>query len=677
MKNMTKYMPYGHADRIMSMLAKDGSSRALASSEFAIQDSWKRCVSDYSLDPATVGEAKVFESSQVRERQDRMGSLLEIAEVEMQKLYGRISASGYVILLTDADGVIIKRVCDPSLSTDFRHAGLWLGTDWSEQSHGTNGIGTCLHTNSALTVHLDEHFFANDTALTCSGAPIHDPEGNPIAVLDASAMGNPNAQSHTLALVSQSAQAIEKCHFLHSFSNHLVLRFHSRPEFIGLVDEGLIAFDFNGTIVGTNRQSLDLMGFRDRTQAVGRRVEDIFDTTLDALLGRNNNSDNVLTIRTANRQFFGMLYRMPTRSGNQRLTPCKERRTQVPAQTQDDGPTLSSLAGSNPQLKREVERIQRLVNRGIPLLLQGETGAGKDVLARAIHSASDRSHGPFVAINCSAIPESLIESELFGYKAGAFTGARRGGMKGKIEQSSGGTLFLDEIGDMPLALQTRLLRVLEEQKVTPLGAETPISVDLCIVSATHRDLKQQVQQERFREDLYYRLNGMTIRIPPLRERSDIDDVIITVLRSESYGENITLDSAAFDVLRRYNWPGNIRQLRNVMRAAAGLSQDGVIYLDCLPPDILEADGQEGSLYGTAPLAATTAILPEPQTQPPEDVFEEEEANANPLHEAERRALQDALVAHRWNITNTASSLGMSRSTLYRKMEKHGITAPGT
>ncbi|WP_197346230.1 sigma-54 interaction domain-containing protein, partial [Ralstonia pseudosolanacearum] len=295
-------------------------------------------------------------------------------------------------------------------------------------------------------------------------------------------------------------------------------------------------------------------------------------------------------------------------------------------------------------LRTGFHRALRVFEHDVPLLLHGETGTGKEAFARAVHQASSRAAQPFVAVNCAAIPETLIESELFGYRGGSFTGARREGMRGKLQQADGGTLFLDEIGDMPLALQSRLLRVLEERAVVPIGGEAQ-TVDVRIVSASHRDMEARVRDGRFREDLYYRLNGLRITLPPLRERADKAALLAHVLAEESRGRPARLDDDARDALLAQPWPGNVRQLRNVLRTLVALSDDGRIRLRDLPPEL-------------RPPAMASAAAPAP------------------LDNAEKAALLAALQAQQWRMTHAAKALGISRNTLYRKLRKHGIARPG-
>ncbi|MFF6563560.1 sigma-54-dependent transcriptional regulator EatR, partial [Pseudomonas aeruginosa] len=239
------------------------------------------------------------------------------------------------------------------------------------------------------------------------------------------------------------------------------------------------------------------------------------------------------------------------------------------------------------ELAADFRRALKVYARDVPLLLNGETGSGKEAFAKAVHLAGPRAEQAFVALNCAAIPETLIESELFGYRGGSFTGARKEGMRGKLQQADGGTLFLDEIGDMPLALQTRLLRVLEERRVVPLGGE-PEDVDVRLISATHRDLAGLVADGRFREDLYYRLNGMVVSLPPLRERSDREELLDYLLAEEARGQRIQLDGEVRQGLLAYRWPGNVRQMRTVLRTLVALCEDGRVGLRDLPADIRQA-----------------------------------------------------------------------------------------
>ena len=316
-----------------------------------------------------------------------------------------------------------------------------------------------------------------------------------------------------------------------------------------------------------------------------------------------------------------------------------------------------------------LDRCARIVGRSIPILIQGESGSGKELLARACHNSGPRADGPFVAVNCAAIPENLIESELFGYVGGAFTGARKEGAIGRIQQAHGGTLFLDEIGDMPLAMQARLLRVLQERCVQPVGAGTAVPVDIALLCATHRQLGEQVKAGRFREDLYYRVNGLSVQLPPLRARSDLQRIVRRLLDGSSHHPEparIDLAPETMAILAAYPWPGNIRQLQNVLEVALALLDEGetsILPLH-LPEEVLQAAG-EAPPRSASPLSPTP--LSERVARP---VRLADDPELFPLRRA--RALDDeairaAIARFDGNLSAAARHLGVARNTLYRRM----------
>jgi transcriptional regulator of acetoin/glycerol metabolism len=330
--------------------------------------------------------------------------------------------------------------------------------------------------------------------------------------------------------------------------------------------------------------------------------------------------------------------------------------------------TLEGLAGEDPQMLRNIRCAHRIADTNVSVLIQGATGSGKEAFAHAMHLASSRAGRPFIAVNCAAIPETLIESELFGYKPGAFTGARREGLRGRIVQSSGGTLFLDEIGDMPIALQSRLLRVLEEREVMPLGSEGAIAVDLHVLAASHRNLREMIARGAFREDLYYRLNGITLELPALRERTDKERLIQHALAAETgNGRPAAIELDALQCLLTYSWPGNIRELRNVIRTALAICEGGVVRAMDLPREI-----RDGESLHEAQQDVMLGRLPVPPPAVPTGVHEESLPPCNRLQAAERAALLRAMEDLHGNMSRVAAELGVSRNTLYRKIKRHGI-----
>jgi transcriptional regulator of acetoin/glycerol metabolism len=608
-------------------------------SDPSIARSWLRCLEDYHLDPALTMAPTVLEHGRVLESRERLQQVLHIAGNEMTSLHQQLSGAGHAVLLTDARGVILNCVTAPAERKIFERAGLWLGADWSEACEGTNGIGTCLVERQSLTIHQDEHFRGRHTGLTCSASPVFDPHGELLAVLDVSSARHDvsrQSQFHTMALVNLSAKMIESCYFLRYFDNQWLLRFHLQAESVGLFSEGLLAFDGEGRICAVNQSALNLLG-HIRGGLLGKPVEAFFDCSLDELLGRASvNASASWPLRTRDgRSLFAVL------RGQPRSIPVPM--VQSPAIT--ERPRLSGICIGDAALQEDFRKSLRVFERDVPLLINGETGSGKEAFAKAVHQASQRAEKAFVALNCAAIPESLIESELFGYRGGSFTGARKEGMRGKLQQADGGTLFLDEIGDMPLALQTRLLRVLEDRQVVPIGGE-PEAVNVRIISATHRNLLDRVQDGSFREDLYYRLNGLEVALPALRDRSDKSQLLDFLLAEEAGGETVLIDGPAREALLGFAWPGNVRQLRNVLRTLAALCDGGRIGLEDLPAMIRQARP-----------AVAVAV---------------EEPSEHPLDDAERLALLNALEHTRWHMTHTAEQLGVSRNTLYRKLRKHGI-----
>jgi transcriptional regulator of acetoin/glycerol metabolism len=345
---------------------------------------------------------------------------------------------------------------------------------------------------------------------------------------------------------------------------------------------------------------------------------------------------------------------LPLRSSHLVAPLAAARAQTLPPQTSRGLQPTPSFADA--RLQAHLSTARRVIARGTPVLLRGETGAGKEVFAHAVHNGSPRASGPFIAINCASLPENLIESELFGYRAGAFTGAERRGRRGKIALSDGGTLFLDEIGDMPLGLQARLLRVLDERTVTPLGADDAQPVDFQLLSASHRHLGDLVAEGRFREDLYYRLAGIELMLPALRERSDRAELIRSVLADEG-APDAALSPAVWDLLMRHPWPGNVRQLRHVLRSAVALADGAVMTPEHLP-----------SLLLTAP-AAVPGLGPAGQDGAPHAAATEPPVVLAPALAQERPDLLALLETQRWNLTQVANDLGVSRNTLYRRMHK--------
>ncbi len=624
--------------------------------------SWERCLTKHNLTPSTVSKPILLSDKALRDYVEPLDDFLFYAQSGMRKLFKMLSAVGYVLLLCDANGVTIDCLGDPKDERENREAGLCPGSVWLESLAGTCGVGTCIEDRRAVTVHREDHFSAPFIGLSCSAAPLYFPDGTLLGALDASLLYPPesrDSQAVALLLLNSHARLIENAYFVSKCRGNWIIRFNSMQAFAEVTTESMLAINSEGYIVAANCLAANELSRRGGCNPLNRHLSDVFEMSFEDLANNAlNKSGLIFPIRVLN---SGLQYFAAFRAPEAGKTLPSEHRAGTHASTAAKGKapaaiSLNHLASSDPRMQLNVNCARRVMNKGIPILLIGETGTGKEVFARAVHEASDRAAKPFVALNCASIPESLIESELFGYKAGAFTGAHIKGMRGKILQSDGGTLFLDEIGDMPLNLQTRMLRVLAEKEIVPLGCETPVRVDLHVICATLRNLEELVQKGQFREDLYFRLNGITIVLPPLRERQDREALIWSILASEGGGE-MRISPDAMEALLKAPWPGNIREMRNALRYAQAVNESGTIEFADLP-------------MGTAvPSSASPSVPQNAQSEP----FQTGSPHSD--HYAERYIMLNVLTKHRWNLSKASRELCISRPTLYKKMKQHGILAP--
>ncbi|MBW6391289.1 sigma-54-dependent Fis family transcriptional regulator [Billgrantia antri] len=644
-----------HVETILSALANP----APTGEEALIERSWKRCIDRYGLDPSRPSPARYVPGSTLREHQDQADALLQVARAGVEQLYRQVAPLGYVVLLTDARGIAVQFLGAKNNQREHQRTGLYLGSDWSESHAGTCAVGTCIHERTALTCHHSDHFSAHHIQLTCTAAPVFDPHGQLLAVLDISAYRSPTgkeSQTFALQLVKYTAKMIEDAYFLQRYGDRHIVCLDRSREFVQINRRYLLAMEEDGTLVAANtagrkllrHHGLPLPEAGEARPFQAWNVRDLLDSEVEEILAIPHHSDDrVQAFHTRRHReiHFATLIEPPRRPS-----------VGQPVSRDSSLAPLEALADDDPSMRDTLTRAARLRNEPINILVVGETGTGKERMARALHDASRRRDKPFVAINCAAMPESLIESELFGYEPGSFTGARSKGMKGLIVQADGGTLFLDEIGDMPLQLQTRLLRVLAEQEVLPIGASRPIKVDLRVVAATHRDLRERVQTGSFREDLFYRLNGASLRLPPLRERADKGYLIRRIFAelNEQRGSRVRLRGDAMSALLAYPWPGNIRELHNALHFALATCEGDEIVVGDLPEECVHGRlAHPGASQGMTLLATTSP------SEPP----------------IQQDLLYRALCRHHWNISAVARELGLSRPTIYRRMKRLGIVPP--
>lgn len=590
--------------------------------------SWRRCA-DLGFDMRGVRRAELMTQGELREAQQRNEALRRMSEPAMSFLRRQAGGSGNLVILSDAQGLVLDSDGDTGFAHRASRVALMPGAPWDEAAAGTNAIGTALVEGRPIAVHGAEHYFEPNRILTCAAVPITDSEGRTLGVLDLSSQAR-DIRPDVLELVREAVDRIEHRMFEQAYEQCAVLRLHMDHSGLGAPGEALLAFQ-GDLLIGANRRALHALGLAATALGV-YRYADVFDG------GIEHCPDAAGRVQTR----LGAVYHARLRWPRTRAPQAPAAPALPSSRTADAAPGPSFDAATMGALARAVH----LSDAGVSILLQGETGVGKEVFARQMHARSKRASGPFVAVNCAALPESLIESELFGYEDGAFTGARRQGSKGLLRQAHGGVLFLDEIGDMPLLLQSRLLRVLQTREVSPLGAARPVAVDFTLVCATHRPLANEGPDAPVRPDLYFRIAEYTVTLEPLRARADRLDLLRGLWAAQGAGPALPPNIEA--VLAAYPWPGNYRQLVAVLRTLHVLAGPaGRVDEDMLPADIRGA-----------------AAVPPPVGS--------DSANLQSMTDA---AIRDTLAAHGGNVSRAARALGVHRSTVYRRAAALGLARP--
>ena len=616
--------------------------------------SWRRSVAA-GLAPTGRAMADLPSPGDLRQAMAGNHSLLSHSRPIMEYLFDQVRHSHSVVVLADRAGMLMHTLGSPGFIDKAERVALTCGASWHESHRGTNAIGTALAEGTAVEVHGGEHFLERNSFLTCAASPILSATGELLGILDISG-DHRNGHAHTLGLVSTAARMIENRLLVATCTRNIRLHLHREPEGIGSVAEGIVAVSADGWIVGANRVALTQLGLH-MGDVGATPLAQVLDVRLDDLLShlhRRPQQPQALRLRGG-----ALLYAQVQLDAAAWPAVHKPTANTSSAAAPDDA--LARLDTGDARWRAAADKARRVVGKPIPVLIQGESGVGKEVFARAVHESSQRRSRPFVAINCAAIPENLIEAELFGYTPGAFSGARKEGCPGRLREAEGGTLFLDEIGDMPLALQTRLLRVLQERKVTPLGSGHAVPVDFALVCATHQPLREAAEAGRFRSDLYYRLNGLTVHLPPLRARSDFAALTTQLLLNLGAEPALAPTDALLARLAAYHWPGNLRQYANALRTALALRNPDEPCIDWQHlPDDLQEDLQNPVLRTAAAQApaqqfpAATAALPASLA-------------GQKLADLSRAAMVQAVQDMQGNWSAAARQLGISRQTLYRKL----------
>ena len=601
--------------------------------------SWQRSLSA-GLEPLSRGEAPAPLSGPPFTRLlQRNAQLLAYARPVMDFLYTQIQGSSCMLVLADAHSTLMHTLGDDAFLDKAQRVALRCGASWDEGQRGTNAIGTAVAERAALQVRGAEHFLVQNGFLHCSAAPIFTAQGEVAGVIDIS--GDEYAsQRHALGLVNSAARMIENNWLKARYPQHVRIHLHAQAEGLDTPAEGIVVLTHDGVLVGANPEGMRLLGLAPPDFSA-LRLEARLQQRLSRLLAQAGQAPQALHLPDGRR--LHMRVQAPA------ATVMAVAPAQPPAAARPATPAPDALAlrdTGDAQWHAATQKARRMLDKPIALLILGESGVGKEVFARACHDSGPRRGKPFVAINCAAIPESLIEAELFGYAPGAYTGAQRGGSLGRIREADGGTLFLDEIGHMPLLLQTRLLRVLQERTVTPLGGGATVAVDFALMSATHCPLEAAVEAGGFRRDLYYRINGFGLHLPPLRERTDFAALAAGIVL-QAAGAALPIAPGMLAAFQRYAWPGNLRQLTSVLHTACALREP---HEPCLDWQHLADDLRQALQGGGAPTARDAG-----------------HARPGTLKDLSRQALHAALQEAGGNVSEAARRLGISRQTVYRHL----------
>jgi len=616
-----------------------------------ILSSWNYCYKK-GIDP----HGPVRKHKDVNYLLERSSELVSVAEPFMRMINGIISGSGLRIDCIDYDGYFLCSCGDSKLLRESEENGMVTGCDVGLDTLGTNAAGLCLHLQEPVQVFGPEHYNVHLHNLNCSATPIYAPGQKLVGALNILSYITPQNRQ-TLGLTSSIAMAIEKQLALARTVQTLKETNSQLKSVMEYLPQGVISLNSNGEIERYNRRVVEMLSIPVKDNS-GRRTEKIQEvlSKLPRKEGRLHREELTLSVKDRKKSF--MVDSITAEEGNGTLVLIEDSDRIMSLSAVRSGRTsytFDDISGECELIVKAKKLAMMVAATDSSVLLIGESGTGKELFAQAIHSASNRSRNPFVAINCGAIPADIIESELFGYEPGAFTGAREGGKPGRLEAASGGTLFLDEIEAMPLSFQVKLLRAFSSKSIVRVGGVQEIPVDLRIISASKVDLLQEVNRGHFREDFYYRIAIFPIEIPPLNQRGeDIRLLTTRFLRqvSAEYGtEPQQGDKTFYDALMRYHWRGNVRELRNIIERAVlmGVGESSLA-IEHLPASVCED-------------WLTASVTNEMNAQLEQSNDEEKSL----LKIAEQAAIGMVLKEEKGNISRAARRLGVARSTLYQKI----------
>ncbi|WP_148134133.1 sigma-54-dependent Fis family transcriptional regulator [Candidatus Formimonas warabiya] len=638
-----------------------------------IAHSWQRC-HQAGVDPFSGVSHLILSRDQLHALLTKKRNLIDIARPFMSNLYRFVKGSGFIVMLSDEQGYMMETIGDSETQEKASELNLIKGASWQERVVGTNGIGTALAMAKPIQVSGAEHYCKKVHSWTCSAAPIYDEIGGITGALQ---MSGPSCKTHqhTLGMVVAAVKAIEEQISIKQRNRELTLLNNRLNNIVLTVSDGIIVTGKEGVIEQVNPAAEKILG-KKGPEITGSLIRDYLENAakIEELL------DLGKSYKEAELQVTAHNGSVPCLSSGK---PIRDEHGSVSGAVIFINPlhkiknlinrfsgahatfSFKDIIGKNKQLLKAVDLATLAAGNNSHVLLQGESGTGKEVFAQAIHNHSGRRNGPFIAINCGAIPRELIGSELFGYEEGSFTGAHRGGRPGKFELASGGTLFLDEIGDMPIEHQVALLRVLQDKQVTRIGGNKVILVDVRIICATNKNLPLEVAKGNFRQDLFYRLNVMTITLPSLRNRQDDIPLLFQVFFREICQKNgipvPQADPRVISTLQHYSWPGNIREFQNILERMINVAQGQEIGLEHLPEEIVSYRPPSGSAQEIMP--------PSPVDHLKNNKIKIKEL----LEENERQDMINRLLLYHGNVSQVAKEMGISRTSLYKRLKRLEIS----
>ncbi len=634
-----------------------------------IAQSWLRC-HRVGVDPHAGRSTLLLAKPLLDDLLEKRKNLIRIARPFMENLYGFVASSSFVVLLCDERGYLMEAVGDSDVLGGNHGLNLSPGALWTEEEVGNNGVGTSLALQRPFQVSGAEHYCQKHHPWTCSGAPIFDNDNRMIGILE---MSGPVEKTHlhTLGMVVAAVEAIQQQLRVQQKNRELTLLNNRLNNIFLTVSDGVAVVDSRGAITQVNPVAEKILA-KTAESINGSPIKDYFERyapVREMLATGKVFADLEAIIKAGAGVTHCLASGKPIKDDQGNITggvifinPINKIKNLINRFSGAHATfTFEDIIGNGRFVRKAIELSSLAAGNDSNVLLSGESGTGKEMFAQAIHNKSTRRNGPFVAMNCGAIPRDLIGSELFGYVEGAFTGAYKGGRPGKFELASGGSLFLDEIGDMPLEQQVSLLRVLQDKTITRIGGDNAVVVDVRIICATNKNLQQEVARGNFRQDLYYRLNVITINLPPLREhREDIPLMFDVFIEKVCRKLGVGIPQAPPEVIARlqqYDWPGNVRELQNMVERMVDITAGQAIGLEHLPEEMLAAN--TGAIWQTETILGSKLAK----------ISDERRKIKDLLADKEREEIFTLLSKNNGNVSLVARDLGISRASLYRKLKK--------